>query len=372
MITHELTNTYLLSFELLIESLYLCWRNSFCFESNLLNKSKLKDQIKSYGIYDHKHAIKKDIPINYTDNIEYQTLVWANKLTNPLTLYEPYEYYELYNQVIDEIEINLFKVKNRTERIAYANIFLRNLDKSHISKCMFNSEERDIRYKAMFVLVLDYGFLVDDNVLKQGENYSRFVTKYNLCSRLINHLDFIDKLIELFFCFEIDLSELAEKSKYNLHILNEDKTSNPNNYPIGQSLENTLIVNENYSNKANYCNKAQNNILPKFTSTLSDDCLIKIMHYLANKNNLIKPNVDTWFFWFNRKYIILPQFLKWIGSPTMLSNIIQQICVESNSTTLKTAFNTKVYVKPTKTKYEKCRMYKEIEQIITISKQKSI
>jgi hypothetical protein len=107
---------------------------------------------------------------------------------------------------------------------------------------------------------------------------------------------------------------------------------------------------------------------PKYSS---DDCLIRIMHYLSNKNKLINPNIDIWLFWFNRKYIKVPEPLEWNDSPTMLSNIIQHLCGKSISTIVKKAFCTKVYVKPTKSKYDRSRMHKEIEQIITISKQKN-
>ena len=86
---------------------------------------------------------------------------------------------------------------------------------------------------------------------------------------------------------------------------------------------------------------------------------------------LDNPNSDVWLFWFNRKYIKVPEPLKWKGSPSMLSNIIQHMCGESISNTIKTAFCTKEYIKPTKSKYERSKMHKEIEQIIIISKQKN-
>jgi len=53
----------------------------------------------------------------------------------------------------------------------------------------------------------------------------------------------------------------------------------------------------------------------------------------------------------------------------MLSNVIQHLCGESNATTIKTAFCTKEYVKPTRKIYEVSKTHKEIEQIITVSKQ---
>jgi hypothetical protein len=82
MIKRELTNTYLTSFDLLTEALYLCWTNSFCDVTEQLNKNKLREQIRSYGFYNHKYAIKKEKPINFVNNFEFKTLVWVNKFSN--------------------------------------------------------------------------------------------------------------------------------------------------------------------------------------------------------------------------------------------------------------------------------------------------
>jgi len=96
---------------------------------------------------------------------------------------------------------------------------------------------------------------------------------------------------------------------------------------------------------------------------------ININKYLSNKKWLRNPNTDVWLFWFNSKNLIIPEPLKWYGSATMLSNVIQHLCGESNATTIKTAFCTKEYVKPTRKIYEVSKTHKEIEQIITVSKQ---
>jgi len=362
MIERKLTNMYLLSFDLLTEALYLCWTNSFCDEIEQLNKTKLREQIRSYGFYDHKHAIKKEKPINFINNFEFKTLLWVNKFSNAVNQDALCNYIELYKQVVDEIENNLFTLKIKTAQIAYANILLRNLDKSHIHIRKIDIIERDRMYKEMFELVLDRKFVFDDETPVLEGDFCAIHSNYDLTVRLINHLDFIDKLIELFSCFEIDLVILAEKSKHNLYIFNDNKSSKHAN-KVESSADIAFCLTER--------NNLQSNVLPKFNSALSDDCLIKIMQYLSHKKMLDNPNSDVWLFWFNRKYIKVPEPLKWKGTPSMLSNLIQHICGESISNTIKTAFCMNEYVKPTKRKYERSKMYKEIEQIITISKQKN-
>jgi hypothetical protein len=96
------------------------------------------------------------------------------------------------------------------------------------------------------------------------------------------------------------------------------------------------------------------------------------MQFLFQKKKLNNPNVDTWLYWFNRKYINIPEPMSWTGSNTLLSNIIQQLCGNCISNTIKTAFGTEVFVKPTWKIYQSSNMYKEIERIITISKQKNV
>lgn len=392
MIKRELTNTYLSSFDLLTEALYLCWSNSFSYETNTLDKRKLKDQIRSYGFYDHKYAARKEIPINFINNFEFKTLIWVNHFSDAVNQDELCEYIELYKQVIDEVENNLFQLKNRDERIAYANILLRNFDKSHIHKRKVDVAERNRLYKENFEVILDRKFLSEDGVSIQDNECSRTYPNYDLTARLINHFDFIDKLIELFYCFEVDLISLANQSKHNLYIFNDSQSYNLNCCDLKKMSSNSPFENAKCKSCKKHCCKKSDchkiettinkdepvyhiheykqDIHPKFNSTLSDDCLIKIMHYLSNKNKLINANIDTWLYWFNRKYIKVPEPLKWNSSPTMLSNIIQQLCGESISTIVKNAFCTKTYVKPTKHKYERSRMHKEIEQIIIISKQK--
>ena len=198
------------------------------------------------------------------------------------------------------------------------------------------------------------------------ENPSNNLTNYDLSIRLINHLDFIDKLIELFLCFEIDIIALANTHNRNLYLFESKINKYSSNQDWGSTSIGTAYIHlpENKD--------LRNEVFPKFNSPLSDDCLIKIMHHLANKKNLINPNSDIWLFWFNRKQLKNPEFLIWDVSPTLLSNVIQHLCGECIAATVKMAFNRAIFVKPTKNKYECSRMYKEIEQIITISMKKNV
>lgn len=364
MINRELTNLYLSHLDSLTEALYLCWTNSYCNESDQLNKDVLKDQILSYGIYNHKYAIKKEIPVNFTNKLEFRTLVWANEFVDDFDANIWCGHIELYKQVINEIENNLFTLKDKNAQVAYANILLRNLDKSHIHKRKLDTAMRDLRYKETFEIILSRKFLAGNKALTEGTECSGSYPNYDLTVRLINHLDFIDKLIELFSCFDIDLVLLAEKHKYNLYIFGSNKTHSPVLNEFGLDPIGTVYHRVRESNRSRIAT------VPKFHSPLSDDCLTKIMHYLLHKNKLERVNIDVWLYWFNRKFIKIPEPLKWKGSNTLLSNIIQHICGESNSATIKTAFSTQGYVKPTRKIYESGKVYKEIEQIITISKQK--
>lgn len=363
MIKRELTDTYLSSFDLLTEALYSCWTNSFCKETDQLIKEKFKKHIRSYGFYDHKYAIKKEIPVNFINKIQFKTLVWANKYSNAINENTRCEYIELYKQAINEIENNLFVFANKADKIAYANILLRNFDKDYIHKRDLDETERERKYMEMFGLALNRNFILDDETTVLEGDFCDIYTNYDLTARLINHLDFIDKLIELFSCFEIDLVILAEKSKHNLYIFDTDKSKREVKREYEVSIETPYHIAER--------NNLQDTTLPKFNSTLSDDCLIRIMQYLFHKKMLDNPNSDVWLFWFNRKYIKVPEPLKWSGTPTMLSNIIQHICSESIAITIKTAFCTTEYIKPTRKIYESSKTHKEIEQIITISKQKN-
>ena len=271
---------------------------------------------------------------------------------------------ELYKQVICEVESNLFVLKNKTAQISYAKVLLRDFDKSHIHKLKFEKAESNRQYKEAFEIMLDRRSIAESSI--KNSDISTVPTYFDLSVRLINHLDFIDKLIDLFCCFEVDLIELAHKQKRNLYIFDSHKNDSLNIKDMGISSIGTADI------PLPERNKSRTEVLPKLQSSLSNDCLINVMHYLYKKKKLEKSNIEIWLFWFNRKCVRIPEPLKWKGSPTMLSNLIQHVCGECVAETIKTAFSTQDFVKPTRKIYESSVIHKEIEQIITISKKKNV
>jgi len=363
MIKRDLTNTYLADFDLLTESLYLCWIKAFNVETNQLDRSLLKELIISFGPYKYIHTTTKENFTNFTDNFRFNHLTWVNQFLDQLNQDTFSNHIELYKQVICEVESNLFVLKTKTAQIAYGKVLLRDFDKSHVHKLKFEKSESNRHYKEAFEIILDRRSIAEFSIGNKG--ISTAFTDYDLSVRLINHLDFIDKLIDLFCCFEVDLIELAHLQKRNLYIFDSTKNESLSKKDWGTTSIGTVNISMAEGNQPG------TQVSSKFQTTLSNDCLINIMHYLYKKKKLEKPNIEIWLFWFNRKCVRIPEPLRWKGTPSMLSNIIQHICGESISNTIKTAFCTKEYVKPTKSKYERSRMHKEIEQIITISKQKN-
>ena len=346
MINRDLTDQYLRSFDELAEAIYLCWYNSFCKKTKQINEEKLRTQIRSYGFYPFEKKTKKELPLCFRVKLKFKTLTWVNDLTNVFAEDILCESTELYMLAIKDLRKRLFNLKNREDRIALANVILLDMDKNCVHNEKANIEELNFRLKELFGYILDHNFITEDNVTALNDGYKVYPI-YDLTVRLINHFDFIDKLIELFLCFNICLISLAEKAKCNLFIFNKS------NYDLSPN------------------NNLQLTSQPKFKTELSDECLIKVMHYLLNKKLLINTNSDSWLFWFNLKDLNNPVYLKWNDSPTLLSNVIQHLCGNCISNTIKTAFATNLFVKPTWKLYQTSKTYKEIEQIITISMKKN-
>lgn len=346
MINRYLTDQYLRSFDDLAEAIYLCWHNSYCTKTNQIDPEKLRAQIRSYGFYPFKSKHIKKLPLSFRAKLKFKTLTWVNDFTYSMDEESLCESSELYKRTIIEIENNLLTLKTGERIIPYANMILHYLDKSKVHNQVVEEFEFNYRLKELFKYILDHSFITEDNVTNSVNEFNKTYPIYDHTVRLINHFDFIDRLVNSFLFFDISLVYLAEKAKCNLFIFNNSK------------------------NELSQNNDLKNNVLPKFDSLHTDDCLIQIMHYLSNKKKLVNPNGDIWLYWFNRKPLKNPEFLVWDDSPTLLSNVVQHLCGESIAATVKKAFNTSVYVKPTKNKYERSRMYKEIEQIITISMKK--
>jgi hypothetical protein len=358
MIARTFTELYLRHFNQLHGALCFCWQTAFCHTTKQLDINKLKEQIRSHGIYNHENAIKIEEPFIVKEKPLFKTLTWVNDYTiveNNDNL--NCKYIELYEQTLIEVRDNLLDMNDITKQIAYANFILHDFDKSFYPIQMLSKSEQNIKCKEFFEFVLNQQFIAENDQSTTSPNY-------NLSIQLINHLDFIDKLIEMFWYLDIDLLELSKKYKHNLYLFDDNKSIQPVISVFESTIESEYIVK-------NKKTKLQHDILPKFDTQLSDDCLIKVMHYLAHKKKLINPNADSWFFWFNRNPLKNTHSLRWNGSPTLLSNVIQHLCGNCISNTIKTSFATNIFVKPTWKLYQSSKTYKEIEQIITISIKKN-
>ena len=109
-----------------------------------------------------------------------------------------------------------------------------------------------------------------------------------------------------------------------------------------------------------------------FTSNLSDEALNKIFQKLCKENKLPK-NTDAglWLYWFNRNPMSTDtKQLDWEGRPSMLTNVIQQICGEADADAIMAAFGVKK-CSPTQSKHINTDIGKTIAQIITIEKAKN-
>lgn len=346
MISRDLTNLYLKDFNVLSETVYMCWHNSFCHKTKQLNEEKLRAQIRLQGFYQFKKNHGKALPLSFRDRLKFKAFSWANCITNSIPENTLSNRSELYLKAIAEVEQNLLVLRNKNERIAYAKMLINSFNKGHVYNLDVDENLLNFRLKELFLYIIDHNFVKEDNVTGLGFEEEVYPV-YKLTVELINHFDFIDKLINAFIHFDISIAKHAREANCNLFMFQDTLTE----------------LNITYNK--------QSNVVPKFQSFLSDECLIKIMQHLIQKNLLENTNSDIWLYWFNRKPIKSPETLKWNKSNTLLSNIIQHLCGESIALTVKTAFCTKVYVKPTKRKYERSRMYKEIEQIIIISNKKN-
>ena len=357
----KLTDLFLNDFDLLTEELYLCWHNSYDHENKQLDVNKLRAQIHSYGFYEHKKPCLKKIPLSFRNKLHFNSLSWVNEYTDLIPENLLSEFINRNKKVINEIERNIFSQTNKEDKISYANIILQSLDKSNIHNQLIVESILNLRYKEFFEIVLNQKLIFENNNTLEYNELNRLTQIYNLTLKLIGHFDFIEKLINLFNCFGINLLFITENSKNKLYVFDDKNLIQPVDASHSKPEYINQLIDSEESHKI---------IFPKFRCSHTDECLIKIMLYLSNNMKLINTNSDLWLFWFNRKCIKIPLTLKWNDSPTMLSNVIQHLCGCCISKTIKTAFKTNVFVKPTWKTYQSSKTYKEIEQIITISKQK--
>ena len=347
---HFLVETHFNHVNQLAEELYTCWHNSFCFTARQLDQTKLRSQIRSYGTFEYDESTK-ELPASFRNKMKFKTLTWVNKYIDAKTENVLRSYTGLNAMIMEDVRKKLFSFSTQADKVAYANIILCAIDKTHVHNMPVDSELLDFRHKELFEYVLNQHFLADDT--KDGIAD----TSYDLPVRLIYHFDFIDKLIELFKCFQINLLALAKELNCSLYTF--------------ETVNDPPKVESNLLSKTDFKTILDEDIIPRFNTHLSEETLIRIMHYLIKRNFLDKCSSDLWLYWFDLKTVKFPQRMKWNDSPTMLSNIIQHLCGECKgiATIIEAAFGMENYVKPTRRAYESRRTYKEIERIITISKQ---
>ena len=242
MIARTLTDLYLRHFNYLHGALCLCWQTAFCYTTKQLDKNKLKEKIRSFGIYNHENAIIIEEPLIVKENPLFKTLTWVNDFTDEENNDDIFcKYIELYEQALDEVRDNLLILTKKSAQITYANFILRDFDKSfhHIKK--MNVSEQNNKCKEFFEFVLNRQ-LISENEITRAENNSTAFPNYNLSIRLINHFDFIDKLIELFSYSDIDLLALSKKYKHNLYLFDDNKIIEPVDSVFESSIESEYMV----------------------------------------------------------------------------------------------------------------------------------
>ena len=194
MIARTLTELYLRHFNHLHGVLCLCWQSAFCYTSKQLDLNKLKEQIRSRGIYNHENAIKIEEPFIVKEKPHFKTLTWVNDYIveeNSENIF--CEYIELYKRALKEVEDNLFELNKKSDKIAYANIILRDFNKSYHHNHTINNSEQNNKCKEFFEFVLNRQFIAKDDSISVDNDQSTALPNYDLSARLINHFHFIDK-----------------------------------------------------------------------------------------------------------------------------------------------------------------------------------
>ena len=354
MTNYGLPSIYLGQLNLLTEDLYRCWFNSFCNETKILNQEVLRLQITGFGIFKHNHKYRKSRPHTYCGLFRFKTLRWVNNFTDLIDENSFRDYSDFNGIILDSIREVIDSLDRMEEKVVFANRILCNLDRAHIHKLPVELSLLTYRFRELFEQVLSTNFIDS----KFAEKPPVVTKNYDLTIRLVAHLDFIDRLIELFNCSDIDLLNLARNRNTSLFIFDDvENTLQNQTTSIANKKQIEAIIIENH-------------IFPKFQTTLSRECMISIMLYLIKRGLLVKTDSDTWLYWFDLKDLVLPKHLHWNSSPTRLSNIIQHLTGNCISKTIKIAFATDIYVNPTRKDYRRGRIYKDIEQIILLSKQK--
>lgn len=392
MYVKSLVDYYFYLFNQLTQEIYLCWHDSFCPESKQLDEAKLRIQIRSHGFSNHPLQLPKRLPVTFRDQYYFKVFRWVNKFTPGMDENSLRDYTDLYDGIIYEVSERLCELSNKVNRRAYAYKIMTCLDKSHVHDHQVDRATLDFRFKELFEYVLDHQFVANDNSNttnspSKGKDYtnpSPLDRNCDLSVRLYCHFYFVEKIITEFQCYEIDLLALAEERGHNLFVFNEcdkvedEDAENVNVAPTPQmklpalKIEQAKIIRpEIVELEIQELDRMALRATPRFITSLSPECLLRLMRYFI-KRKFLSPltSEDQWLYWFDLGPLTTATPLHWIGgSATMLSNIIQHLCGKCIAKTVKTAFPANKFANPTRKVYEAGNTCKEVEQIITISRQ---
>jgi hypothetical protein len=385
MYVKSLVDHYFCHYNQLTQDLYLCWHYSFCQVSKQLDEAKLRMQIRSHGFSNHPHQLPKRLPISFRDQYYFKIFRWINKFTPGMEENSLRDYTDLYDGIINEVSERLCQLSNKVNRRAFAHKIMIKLDKTHVHDQQVDRLTLDLRFKELFEYVLNHRFLANDTSNTRdlpSKGYLSLESNCDLSVRLFCHFYFVEKIICEFQCYEIDLLALAEERGYNLFVFNEcDKHEDAENVNVAPSPKIKLpflkiepaktIMPEIVELEIQELERIGLRPIPRFKCSHSPECLLRLMCYLI-KQKFLSPSTsdDQWLYWFDLGTLTIASPLHWIGaSATMLSNIIQHLCGKCIAKTVKTAFPANKFANPTRKVYEAGNTYKEIEQIITISRQ---
>ena len=405
-----LIDHYFCHYNRLTEDLYLCWHYSFCKVSQQFDEAKLKLEIHSHGFSNYPRQSPKRLPFCFRDQFHFKTFQWINKFSAGMDENSLRVYTDQYDTILKAVSMRLCELTNKVNRRAYAYKLLNKLDKSHVHNYRSDKATADIKLKELFEYVLSYNFLASST-----DNTGHFASKdfphkilspldqnCNLSLRLFCHFYFVEKIITEFDCYEIDLLAMAEERGYNLFVFKDccksrgiekrdqneiqtkvkieeigslkppnmkDEAMNPKitKAEITKSIEKKAIKKKPAKLLKS---KLTSDQAPRFNTPHSSECMIILMRYLI-KSELLSPatSEELWLHWFQLNTINPAIGMYWLGNSTTLSNVIQHIsgnCIKQIQTT---AFPDNKYSNPTRKFYKTSNLYKEIEQIITISKQ---
>lgn len=206
------------------------------------------------------------------------------------------------------------------------------------------------------------GFETEVLTIDKNLIYEKLKSINSICDKMIDDFDFI-------MSNRNDLQHRIGQTNFYSHYFVPINIQN--NTKELKFNDNNLICTI-YNIKSIIENQLQNPLLSKFDSDLSNDCLVNIMILLMKeKKGLEQTNSDLWLYHFNRKPYDNPTPLTWNGTPSMLTNVIQSICVPNSEygKAIKSVFD-RNKVPATADKFKTTKIGKAINQLKTIDQQK--